>query len=262
MIAVGAAIIVIVINHNFIIMTKNFKSFYVGLCANIMHSGLNEILSFYATRHSEEEVGVLVGDVARANQQLYETMNVVKIKRSIYAETREMVNRIVAMQRYLDSCRYLDDALLRGSADYLLALFASYGKAFAMMKANSRMGAVSTLLRDLGKAELAEHIGRLPEMASRIEGLRAAYEQLRTKQIEVDRANSQEVEPCSLLDLKRNASGKLRSLTDYLRVMSELSPEQYGEEYHMVSEIIDRINSSMPKRKKPAAAALTLQASA
>lgn len=44
--------------------------------------------------------------------------------------------------------------------------------------------------------------------------------------------------------LKRKAVERLRLLTDYLRAMKEKDAVQYGDDYLVVTEIINRINAT------------------
>ena len=230
-------------------MKKN-ETFMVCLDSNKIHSGLNEILDYYAARQPEDRVAVLVGELSETNQRLYEALHVVKVKHNARAEAGNLIRRVVSMQRYVDSCRYVADATVKASADFLYGLITSFDKSIVMMKSDIRNGAVSTLLRDLATTEALGHVAHLQEMASRIAGLQTAFDALMSRLVEVDQANSTTATTAPLLELKRTAAAKVLSLTDYLRVMSEMQPEQYADDYRMVSEVIDRLNATHKVGKK------------
>lgn len=239
---------------------KATKTFKLNLNSNEFHSGLCEIENLFASIRKDEYLTRLVSEVQNANQTLLSSMHIAAVKRNVGREAQLLTSRIVSVQRYADSCRYLDDENVKASAERVLALFKSYDKAFALMKIDTRIGAVHTLQRDLASDEMQTHIARLPELASRIEGIQQALQSLEENLLEMDLYNSAALAGQPLLPLKRDAADKLRQLVEYLAVMSAKEPENFGRYYQGVLEIINRLNAVHKKGSTdtPAVAPLTL----
>lgn len=233
---------------------KTNPTLKLGLNANEFHAGLNEILKQFATVRKEDYFNALVNEVQVANQALFDSMHIAEVKRNAYREAQLLTSRIVSVQRYADSCRYVDDQNVKASAEHVLALFKSYDKAFARMTTYTRIGAVRTLQRDLASDSLQEHVNRLPEMAERIASVQSALTSLEEKLLEVDAANSASLSSQPLLPLKRVAAEKLRTLVEYLAVMSAKEPESFEAHYKVVMEVINNLNA---KRQKGHAATPT-----
>lgn len=239
---------------------KAAKTFKLNLNSNEFQSGLCEIENLFASIRKDDYLTGLVSEVQNANQTLLNSMHVAAVKRNVGREAQLLTSRIVSAQRYVDSCRYLDDENVKASAERVLALFKSYDKAFALMKIDTRIGAVHTLQRDLASDEMQTHIARLPELASRIDGILQALQSLEENLLEMDLYNSAALEGQPLLPLKRDAADKLRQLVEYLAVMSAKEPENFGRYYQGVMEIINRLNAVHKKgsTNTPVAAPLTL----
>lgn len=239
---------------------KATRTFKLNLNSNEFHSGLCEIENLFASIRKDEYLTRLVTEVKNANQTLLNSMHIAAVRRNVGREAQLLTCRIVSVQRYVDSCRYLDDENIKASAERVLALFKSYDEAFALMKIDTRIGAVHTLQRDLASSEMQMHIARLPELASRIEGVQQASQSLEENLLEMDLYNSAALAGQPLLPLKRDAADKLRQLVEYLAVMSAKEPENFGRHYQGVVEIINRLNAIRRKDSAdtPAAAPLTL----
>ena len=85
------------------------------------------------------------------------------------------------------SC-YIADTELKASAMVLRQLFGSY-KPFIRMKVDARIGAVSTLLRNLSQPDVQAHVAKLPELTGRIKEIQNALETLKAKRLEVDQVS-------------------------------------------------------------------------
>ena len=226
---------------------KKFYSFSMGLGANQFHAGLTEICTHFLDFQSDEYLNGLVQKVEDANQSLFKAMHIASVRRSVQQESRLLTERIVATTRYVGSCRYVADAEVRESAEAIKPLF-RYDKPFARMKVDARLGAVSTLLRDLRQPEVQGYLDKLPEMTGRIAGIEQAWKKLKAKRLEVDQANSAMPKAMPLTDLKRDAAAKLELLVDYLKAMAEKDDATYADDYAVVTEIIKRLNAR-PKSK-------------
>ena len=215
-----------------------------GLDSNQFHAGLTEICTHFQDFQSDEYLNGLVQEVDDANQTLFKAMHIASVRRSVQQESKLLTERIVATTRYVDSCRYVADDEVRESAEAIKPLF-RYDKPFARMKVDARLGAVSTLLRDLQQPEVQVHLAKLTEMADRITGIEKAWRTLKAKRLEVDQANSAMPKGMPLPDLKRDAADKLELLVDYLKAMAEKDPATYGDDFAVVTEIIKRLNATM-----------------
>lgn len=227
-------------------MKKN--SLFTGLDANQFHAGLDEICSHFGEKRSDEYLSGLVQEVKSANAALFGVMNIASVRRSIYQESRLLNERIVAVSRYIDSTCYVADAELKASAMVLRQLFGSY-KPFTRMKVDSRIGAVSTLLRNLSQPDMQAHVGKLSELPDRIKEIQNALEALKAKQLEVDQANSAAPVVLPRRILKREAADKLESLVDYLKAMAVKDAAAYGEDFAVVTQIITRLNINRKSRR-------------
>ena len=217
---------------------------YKGLGSNQFHAGLTEICTHFQDFQSDDYLNGLVRDVDDANQTLFKAMHIASVRRSVQQESKLLTERIVATTRYVDSCRYVADAEVRESAEALKPLF-RYDKPFARMKVDARLGAVSTLLRDLQQPDVQVHLARLAELEDRIIGIEKAWKTLKAKRLDVDQSNSAMPKGMPLPDLKRDAAAKLELLVDYLKAMAEKDSATYGGHYAVVTEIIKRLNATM-----------------
>ena len=226
------------------------------LVTDLFYAGIAEICFHLDGRHLDEHSDALLRGVKEATQNLFSMMHVMPSKYNVQSESKQLNMRIVAASRYIDSCRYVPDAEECASAKVLMDLFGSYGKAFARMKVDERIGAVDLLLRDLAKPAMQPHVVKLVLLPERITYIREALTALMDKLFENDQAQSLEPKPQRLLDLKRDASEKLAALVSYLEVMSLKEPSTFKEHYGVVSEIIRRLNASYtggaPKKRKKA----------
>lgn len=223
-------------------------SLFTGLGANQFHAGLDEICRHFNGKRSDEYLNGLVQEATHANDALFGVMNIASVKRGVRQEASLLNERIVAASRYIDSSCYVADVELKASAMALRQLFSSY-KPFPRMKVDARIGAVSTLLRNLSQPDVQVHVAKLPELTGRIKEIQNALEVLKAKQLEVDQANSTApvVQPLRLL--KGEAAAKLEKVVDYLKAMAEKDAAAYCEDFAVVTEIITRLNSK--RRSKP-----------
>lgn len=226
---------------------RTYQTLKLGLNANEFHAGLNEIVNQFATVRKDDYLNTLVNDVHVANQALFNCTHIAELKRNANKEAKLLTSRIISVQRYADSCRYVDDQNIKVSAEQVLAVFKTYDKAFAHMNTYTRVGAVGTLQRDLAAESLQEHVNRLPEMAERIASIQTALSSLEEKLMEVDAANSVLPSGQPLLPLKRAAAEKLRTLVEYLAVMSGKEPENFSPHYQFVMEVIGNLNARLEK---------------
>ena len=132
---------------------------------------------------------------------------------------------------------------MKASAKALKQVFDSYSKPFARMKASERVGAMKTLQRDLDAPSMQEHVERLPEMASRINGMKEASETLKEALYQADKAKGTAPKGQSLMLLKREAAARLETLVNYLEVMAVKAPDDYAEHFAVVMQIINRLNA-------------------
>lgn len=222
------------------------------LDTNKFHAGLNEIHNHFEDQRPDDYLNGLVDEVRTANQSLFDAMRVEPQRQTIINESRKLNERIAAATHYIDSCCYQPDPEVKASAITLRQHLKSYAKPFAKMKVDTRIGALRTLLRELATPELQEHVNRLPELASRIEGISSALDVLAEKRLQVDQANSHFANPQRLRPLKFEAASRLKVLTEYLKTMAAKEPESYDYDYRVVTEIITRLNAGLPPRKTKA----------
>lgn len=208
------------------------------------HAGLMEICRQFEGDHSDEYLNTLVQDLAKANGSLLGAMHIEKMKRNVKLEYHQLMERLMAASRYIDSCAYVSDDAMKASALALKQLLGTYDKPFARMKVDERVGAVSAWLRDLSTAAMQKHVEKLPEMSGRIKGVQDALDALKVALHEVDKANGTLPSAQPLMSLKREAAAKLEKLVDYLKAMSVKDAATYGEHYAVVTEVITRLNAT------------------
>lgn len=222
------------------------------LDTNKFHAGLNEIHNHFEDQRPDDYLNGLVEEVRTANQALFAAMRVEPQRQTVINESRKLNESIAAATHYIGSCYYDSDVDVKMSAFALRQHLKSYAKPFAKMKVDTRIGALRTLLRELATPELQVHVQRLPELPSRIEGIRDALEVLAEKRLQVDQANSHLANPQRLRPLKFEAASRLKVLTEYLKTMAAKEPESYAYDYRVVIEIITRLNAGLPPRKTKA----------
>jgi hypothetical protein len=213
------------------------------LDSNQYHAGHLEICRHFEDNTSDTYLDGLVASLAQANNAIFAVMHIEEVRITIKQENRQLMDRLMATAGYLDSCKYVKDAAMRASASVLLQVFDSYSKPFARMKASERVGAMQTLLRDMEAPAMQEHVDRLPEMASRISGIREASETLQEALYQADKAKGTAPKGQSLMPLKREAAARLETLVDYLEAMAVKVPADYAEHLAVVMQIINRLNA-------------------
>ena len=217
------------------------------LDANQYYAGNEEICRRFVDGTSDEYLNSLVASLAQANDAFADVMHIAEVRVTIKQENRQLMDRLMAIAGYLDSYKYVDDAVTKASALVLKQVFDSYSKPFARMKASERVGAVKTLLRDLSSPAMNEHVERLPEMVSRIKGVREASETLEEALYQADKAKGTAPKGPSLMPLKREAAVRLETLVDYLEAMAVKTPADYAEHLAVVMQIIKRLNATRCK---------------
>jgi len=220
------------------------------LSSNQYHAGLMEIRRQFESRRSDDYLSGLVDDLAKTDKALLNAMHVDRVKRHVKEESRQLNERLVAASRYVDSCSYVSDEAMKASAEALKQLLAAYDKPFVRMRVDERVGAVSTLLRDLHQPANQVHVDRLPEMTDRVKGVEEAWESLKGALHEVDKTNGTTPKGQTMRFLKREAGEKLTTLVTYLQAMSVKDPAVYAEDYNVVTEIIKRINATRRKASR------------
>ncbi len=228
-------------------MNKRF-TLSLGLSSNQFHAGLSEIGRQFEALRSDEYLNGLVGELATTNEALLGAMHIAKVKRNVKLETQQLTECLASASHYIDSCVYVSDDAVRESATVLKQLWGSYGKPFTRMKLDERIGAVTTLLRDLALPDIQVHVVQLPELEGRIATLQEALNALKKAVHEVDKANGLAPKGQPLMPLKREAAAKVESLVDYLKAMALKDPATYGDHYEVVKEIITRLNIRRRKR--------------
>ena len=218
--------------------------FNLGLSSFSFYSGMDEICHCLDDVQTDDYMSVLIQEVKDANQRLLDALHVSSAKHNVQQEVKQLNDSIVAAHRFIDSCCYLPDAVVKASAKELKKLFGSYGKPITRMDLYSQMSVVKILLRDLAKPKMQAHVAKLPMLPERINGIQEALEVLMTKQLEVDDATSRIVKHKPLPVLKREANEKLEVLITYLQAMASKEPEAYGKTYAVVTEIIERLNAT------------------
>lgn len=207
------------------------------------HAGLLEIRRQFEEDSSDEYLNGLVASVAQVDNAIFDAMRVKEVRITAMQENRQLSERIKATSAYLESCLYVEDAAMRASAMALKQVFDAYSKPFAWMKSSERVGASKTLVRDLEAADMQEHVARLPEMGSRINGIRTASAALEEALYQVDKTKGTAPKGQSLMPLKREAADKVEQLVDYLKAMATKDFAHYGEHYAVVTQIISRLNT-------------------
>lgn len=223
---------------------KTLNRMSLVLNSDQYHAGLMEVCRQFEEDHSDEYLNTLVQDLAKANSSLLGAMHIEKMKRNVKLEYHQLMERLMAASRYIDSCAYVSDDAMKASALALKQLLSTYDKPFARMKVDERVGAVSAWLRDLSTAAMQKHVEKLPEMSGRIKGVQDALDALKVALHEVDKANGTVPEAQPKMSLKREAAAKLEKLVDYLRAMSLKDSAAYGEHYAVVTEVIARLNAT------------------
>ena len=213
------------------------------LDSNQYHAGHLEICRHFEDNTSDGYLNDLVASVDQANNAIFDVMHVEEARITIKQENRQLMDRFMATVGYLDSCKYVKDAAMKASALALKQVFDSYSKPFARMKASERVGAMKTLQRDLDAPSMQEHVERLPEMASRINGMKEASETLKEALYQADKAKGTAPKGQSLMLLKREAAARLETLVNYLEVMAVKAPDDYAEHFAVVMQIINRLNA-------------------
>ena len=232
------------INSLTLFTMKTLNRMSLVLNSDQYHAGLMEVCRQFEGDHSDDYLNALVQDLAKANSSLLGAMHVEKMKRNVKQEYHQLMERLMATSRYIDSCAYVSDEAMKASAMALKQLLGTYDKPFARMKVDERVGAVSALLRDLSTAAMQKHVEKLPEMSGRIKGVQDALDALKVALHEVDKANGTVPEAQTKMTLKREAAAKLEKLVDYLKAMSLKDSAAYGEHYAVVTEVIARLNAT------------------
>jgi hypothetical protein len=202
-----------------------------------------EICRHFEGNTSDTYLEGLVASLGQANNAIFGVMHIEEVRITIKQENRQLMDRLMATAGYLDSCKYVKDAAMKASAKALKQVFDSYSKPFARMKASERVGGTKTLLRDLDAPAMQEHVECLPEMASRINGIKEASETLAEALYQADKAKGTAPKGQSLMPLKREAAAKLETLVDYLEAMAVKAPADYAEHLAVVMQIINRLNA-------------------
>jgi len=223
----------------------------LGLNSDQYHAGLLEICRQFEENSSDEYLNGLVASLAQANNAIFDAMRVKEVRITAMQENRQLSERIKATSGYIESCLYVEDAATKASAMALKQVFDSYSKPFAWMTSSERVGASKTLLRDLDAAAMQEHVTRLPEMGSRISGIRTASAALEEALYQVDKTKGTAPKGQSMMPLKREAAARLEVLTDYLEAMALKSPADYAEHYAVVTQIIGRLNARRRSKALP-----------
>lgn len=222
---------------------KKLSHLSLVLDSNQYHAGLLEICHQFEGGTSDEYLNGLVASLAQANNALFDVMHIKEARITVMQENRQLTERLKATSGYIESCLYVEDSATKASALALKQVIDSYRKPFAWMKASERMGAMKTLLRDLGAPAMQEHVECLPEMASRISGVRDAAGALEEALFQVDKTKSTSPKGQSMAPLKKEAAVRLETLVDYLEVMAVKAPSDYAEHYAVVTQIINRLNT-------------------
>lgn len=221
---------------------KKFKTMSLVLSSNQYHAGLSEICRQFEGEQSDEYLSGLVEGLAQINETLFGVMHINKVSRNVKEENRQLNESLSSASSYIASFGYVADASMKVSAAVLKQLFDSYNKPFVRMKVDERVGAVSTLLRDLAKPEMQEHVERLPELSARVQRIQGCLEDLKEALLEADQAKSSE-QAQPLMPLKREAAGRVEQLVDYLKAMATKDFANYGEHYAVVMQIVSRLNT-------------------
>ena len=211
------------------------------------YAGLMEICHRFEGFTSDEYLNGLVASLEQSNKAIFDVMHVEKVRVTIKQESRQLMERIMAISRYIDSSMYVQDDAIKASALVLKQVYDSYSKPFAWMKVDERVGAVSTLLRNLNAPEMQEHGRRLPELESRIEGVQKALTTLKEALQQVDHAKGTAPKGQPLMSMKREAADRLVTLVDYLEAMAAKQPDDYAEHLAVVMQIITRLNATRRK---------------
>ncbi len=207
------------------------------------YTGLDEICHRFDDGRSDEHLNALVEEVENAKGMLFQTIKKDMVKKGIKQESLLLRERLASATHYIDSHRFEPDEEKKASALALKQVFDSYSKPFARMKASERVGAMKTLQRDLDAPSMQEHVERLPEMASRINGMKEASETLKEALYQADKAKGTAPKGQSLMLLKREAAARLETLVNYLEVMAVKAPDDYAEHFAVVMQIINRLNA-------------------
>lgn len=222
---------------------KKLNSMSLALSSNQYHSGLSEIFLQFDGEQFDDYLSGLIGELANVNETLLGVMHLDKVHHNVKEENRQLNESLVSASRLITSYGYVADEAMKESAAVLKQLFDSYDKPFVRMKVDERVGAVSTLLRDLMKPAMQEHVARLPELSGRIGRIQDSLEALKVAMHEADKANSS-LKSVPVMPLKREAADKVELLVDYLKAMAAKDPAAYADHYTVVMQIITRLNAT------------------
>lgn len=222
---------------------KKINRLSLVLNSNQYHAGLLEICRQFEDSTSDEYMNGLVASLAQANNALFDVMHIDEVRVTAKKENRRLLDGLMAISRYIDSSSFVSDEEKKASALVLKQVFGSYDKPLTRMKMDERVGALKTLLRDLGTPAMQEHVGRLLELSSRIDDLTTALKALEKALYQVDKAKGTAPKGQPMMPLKREAAARLVTLVDYLEAMVVKAPADYAEHLAVVMQIINRLNA-------------------
>jgi len=187
-------------------------------------------------------------------ESFYESNSKQKPHFNVKAESDALNRCLVAMDLYVNTCRYDSDKAVVAAAQAVHKRIHSFKKPIAHMILPVKMTTVELLLSFLNSPDYAPYVELMPDLPARMDALDTALDDLRAacRRRNVDRANAKK--PEKLRHLKRGCAEVVETLYNYLKLMAMKDPEQYRADFQLVDVVIKRFDAKTRHRKRKKAA--------
>lgn len=185
------------------------------------------------------------------SKQLNRAVNRMKVASELKEKDEVRDNALRSFYYLVQGFLHHPDKAISVEAKKLMAVLNHYGLEITKESYATESSLISSLLIDLGNADLQASIAKLSGCAELIAALRTAEDIFEATRLQYDENKAGEGTLSSATNLKREAVKLINTkLVVYLRAMIQVNEEMYGAFARTVAEIIASNNVAVKKRSK------------
>ncbi|MGQ8336443.1 DUF6261 family protein [Sunxiuqinia sp. A32] len=200
---------------------------------------------------SDTNLSAILNSLEAENSQLTLAIRRTKVESELEEKDELRDNPLRGLFHMVTGYLYHPDAQIQNSAETVYAILENYGMSMIDESYATESSLVSSLLKDLAKANVLIAIGNLSGCDALIAQLQTAQNEFEQARVAYETEKAQESTEENATEIKKKVVYHINSkLVIYLRAMVLVDESNYGDFGRTIAEIIADNNSTVKKRAK------------
>lgn len=200
---------------------------------------------------TDKHLAAIFGDLSPLTDQLTSAIRRAKTESELEVKDEVRDDKLRGLHYLLTGFTHHPDPIIKAAAETLEKVFSNYGLKITGESYSTESTLISSLLKDLKKAEYSDKIAALSGCAELIEALKTSQADFETTRVAWEREKAIEGVLVNATQLKSEVVTIINDrLVVYLRAMQQVKPDVYAVFANTISVIIDETNETVKRRRK------------